>query len=346
MSERGSGNRGSFLQSKRILVTGSHGFVGRNFVRHFLESGCDVIAVDSLLAGSGAKRVKDWPINPYAMPGNFKENICDARTYFKENEDEHFDIAIHLAAVVGGRMTIEGNPLAVAEDLEIDSAFWKWVSTARPSHVISFSSSAAYPVSLQVEGQAEILLEESFLDFTKNLGMPDLTYGWAKMTNEYLGKVVAKQFGIKVASYRPFSGYGSDQDPSYPFRAICERAAARTVNAEGKFFVWGSGNQKRDFIHIDDVIRCVMTTYEKITDGSSINISTGILTSFKDLARMACNAANWNPEIVGLSDKPEGVFSRGGSTTLQKSLGFTPSISIDEGVIRCVNEINSLGKNK
>jgi nucleoside-diphosphate-sugar epimerase len=272
-------------------------------------------------------------------PGVFAEEIADVRHWFAENPTASFDLVIHLAAVVGGRATIEGNPLAVAEDLALDSDFWRWVIKATPKHVVSFSSSAAYPVSLQSESQAGLLLKESDLTFEGAIGTPDLTYGWAKMTNEYLGRIVAESYGVPVAAYRPFSGYGPDQDPSYPFRAICERVANKEVNARGEFYVWGSGLQARDFVHISDVVDCVLTTYPKIIDGSALNISSGILTSFKELAQMACNLSGWDPQIVGLSDMPEGVFSRGGDTTLQKSFGFSPRVSLTDGIQECLDLI-------
>jgi GDP-L-fucose synthase len=320
----------------KILITGSHGFVGRNFVKHLVALGHDVIGVDRLLPGSGARDFNSWGQELQISTGGvFTEEIMDVRDWFVLNPDMQFDLVIHLAAVVGGRATIEGNPLAVAEDLALDSDFWRWVVRSKPGHVVSFSSSAAYPVSLQREDMEGLLLKESDLTFEGAIGAPDLTYGWAKMTNEYLGQLAASRYGIKVASYRPFSGYGADQDESYPFRAICERAYFRVTDERGRFFVWGSGEQSRDFVHIKDVVSCVMTTYEQIEDGTALNISSGKLTTFKSLARMACELAGWNPEIVGMTDKPEGVFARGGDTSLQEKMGFTPSIGLEQGVLEC-----------
>ncbi len=327
------------MTGQNALVTGSHGFVGRHFVRRLLGNGYEVTGVDALVPGSGARPLLEWVDSLPSGSHDFNEELTDARVWFSQNSDTYFDLVIHLAAVVGGRETIERNPLAVAEDLEIDSAFWRWVVKSSPGHVISFSSSAAYPISMQTASSGDTLLDENDLTFEGELGMPDLTYGWAKMTSEYLGRVVAREYGVKVASYRPFSGYGSDQDANYPFRAICERALRREVDGQGRFFVWGSGDQKRDFVHIDDVVDCVMATYLRITDGTALNISTGRLTSFKELAKLACNATNWDPEIVGIESRPQGVFSRGGSIIRQNALGFSPKISIEEGVARCIQEL-------
>ena len=320
----------------RVLITGSHGFVGRNFVRQLLKEGHDLVAVDSLISGGGGLHHSLWTDFSLGQRNNFQPQIVDVRRYFEEHNKESFDLVIHLAAVVGGRATIEQDPLVIAEDLSIDAAFWRWARAARPGHIVSFSSSAAYPVALQTSEKSH-LLEESDLDFSATLGTPDLTYGWAKLTHEYLGTIASDKYGLKVATYRPFSGYGNDQDSSYPFRAICERALQRVTDTEGRFFVWGSGNQKRDFVHIEDIVSFVMQSYPRMTDGRGVNISTGILTSFKELASLACREVGWTPEIVGLNSAPEGVFSRGGDTRRQRELGFTPQVSLSEGVSRCIS---------
>ena len=58
------------------------------------------------------------------------------------------------------------------------------------------------------------------MEFSKEfLGKPDLSYGWAKLNNEYLASLAYEKYGIKNTIFRPFSGYGSDQDLNYPFQA-------------------------------------------------------------------------------------------------------------------------------
>lgn len=76
---------------------------------------------------------------------------------------------------------------------------------------------------------------------------------------------------------------------------------------------------------------------DKIDDGSAVNLSTGILTSFKEFASAAANMVGYAPVIVGTSSKPEGVFARGGDTTKQESLGFKYSISFSEGIKRALD---------
>src|SRR5689334_6189386 len=162
------------------------------------------------------------------------------------------------------------------------------------------------------------------IDFTKDIGIPDMSYGWAKLTCEYLARLAYERHGLKSVCYRPFSGYGEDQDDTYPFPSICKRAIACKGNAT--LSVWGSGTQMRDFIHIDDCVRGVISTMDKIHDADAINLSTAVLTSFIDFARLAAALVGYRPAVKGMSDKPAGVHARGGDTKKQNALGFKHSI--------------------
>jgi len=90
----------------------------------------------------------------------------------------------------------------------------------------------------------------------------------------------------------------------------------------------------RDFIHIDDCIRGILSTTDQVNGGSPINLSTGILTSFKEFAAQAAKIVGYNPQVIGTSNKPEGVFARGGDTAMQRKLGFSYAISFEEGIRR------------
>ncbi len=107
-------------------------------------------------------------------------------------------------------------------------------------------------------------------------------------------------------------------------------------------FVWGSGRQMRDFVHIDDCIRCVLETMDQVDDGSAINISSGRLTSFIELAQLILQSVGKTASITTQSDKPEGVFARGGDTALQEKLGFQPRIGLTEGIDRMVRHLDRM----
>jgi nucleoside-diphosphate-sugar epimerase len=318
----------------RILVTGGAGFVGRHLVRRLLNRGDDVLCVDPVAPRTGGKDPKDgWPLFDPRDFAQFQYLRVDCRDWFANHPAECFDEVYHLAALVGGREVIEHDPLAVAEDLAIDAMFWRWAKQARPSWIGCFSSSAAYPVRLQTRENHRLLREDD-IDFANDIGHPDLTYGWAKLTCEYLAKIAYEKHGLKSCTFRPFSGYGEDQDLAYPFPSIVKRVLDNRT--QKLLHVWGSGHQMRDFVHIEDCIDLIMMASGKISDASAINISSGNLTSFIELTRLAGRQLNLDLEVRGMSDKPEGVFARGGDTVRQAKIGFKPEIALDEGLRRAI----------
>lgn len=337
------------------LVSGGCGFVGRNMVKRLLKATNDyVFMIDDLSIG---RHPKEWLEDFQAEMNNdievigkegrlffWKGDFRNLLFYMREKpryiqekyglDFERFSDVFHFAAIVGGRMKIEGDPMIVALDLSIDAEFFHWVTQHKPERVLYPSSSAAYPVSLQTTDGA-IALSEGDIDFNKNLGTPDMTYGWSKLTGEFLAQIAAKHYGVRVACIRPFSGYGEDQEQSYPVPAIAARAARR----EDPFEVWGSGKQGRDFVHIDDVLDFIFMLLDNVSDGSAYNIGSGRLTSFLELIEVFGEIAGYKPTVKPLLDKPVGVHSRYANMELVESkFGWKPKISLKEGMQRVYNE--------
>ena len=283
----------------RILITGGDGFVGRYFRRKYAEH--DIVNID-------------------IKSGN------DARDFFKTDRSK-FDLVIHLAAIVGGRATIEGDPLSVAVDLAIDSAMFNWAMLTRPGRVVYFSSSAAYPVFLQSGGPYRLKESDINLD---NVASPDYTYGWAKLTGEYLAKF-AQEDGLRVHIFRPFSGYGTDQDLTYPFPSFIKRAKEQA----DPFEIWGDGKQVRDFIHMQDIVDAVDEAIRQDVPGP-VNLCSGIATSFNELQYKVTSWVGYKPEVKHLTTAPVGVTYRVGDPTKMLSF-YTPKITLNDGIVRALN---------
>ena len=281
-----------------------------------------------------------WPLFDPRDYSGFHFCQGDCRDYFRRRREAEFDYALHLAAMVGGRTMIEKDPLAVADNLAIDAAYWQWAKAARPGKTVCFSSSAAYPIKFQQQSGYR-LLSEDMIDFDRDLGVPDISYGWAKLTCEYLARVAYERHGLRSVCYRPFSGYGEDQD-SYPFPSICKRVLAN--RGAPVIRVWGSGSQMRDFIHIDDCVRGVIATMDRIDDGDALNLSTGVLTSFGELATVAAELCGYAPRIEGMSDKPSGVYACGGDPQKQTSFGLAPAFTFEAGLRRSLHRYERLGE--
>lgn len=297
----------------RALVSGDRGFLGRHFAAELMNRGYEVHGLDVKVSSAQ-----------------------DCRKFFDlelrhPTVRKHWDLVVHCAAVVGGRETIERDPLATAESLSIDAEMFRWAAAVRPGRVLYISSSAAYPVELQ---RMDIYthpwtLKEDDVRLTENIGAPDEVYGWSKVTGELLADRL-RRTGVSVTVVRPFSGYGTDQDPSYPFRAILDRVKAGDDPVE----VW-CGDCVRDWIHVDDLVAGALAVAESGTE-DPVNLCTGRAVSFMDLVTRMGRAVGRLPIRVRFRpDAPQGVAYRVGDPSRMVTY-YRPQITLEEGIRRAL----------
>jgi nucleoside-diphosphate-sugar epimerase len=313
----------------KILITGHMGFVGRHLFRTLCDQRHELTGID--LLGHDYVRPKPLVVRP-SVAGR------DALDFFR-TDTTRYDLAIHCAAVIGGRANIDGTPLSVATNLALDSWYFRWLARTGTPRAVYFSSSAAYPMWLQQRSTGDDaladrrllrgkLLREDDLSLTV-MQRPDQTYGLAKLAGEQLA-AYAEAEGTRVTIVRPFSGFGEDQATDYPFPAFIDRARRR----EDPFTIWGDGEQVRDWVHISDVVGATMAAVEQEVAGP-VNICTGRATSFNELAKLVTSAAGYSPAFRHLPAMPSGVHYRVGDPT--KLLTFyTPRVSLEDGIRRAL----------
>lgn len=290
----------------KILITGHMGFVGSYFRRTLADH--DLTLVDK-------------------RDGFLAQNFFNNE---RIHENTRYDLVIHLAAMVGGRAKIDGDPLAIAENLAIDSDMFRWAVRTRQPRIVYYSSSAAYPTYFQ-DRDRKWNLEEDDIQFGDTTGVPDQTYGWGKLTGEVLAKH-AEGEGVRVHIFRPFSGYGTDQSLDYPFPSFI----ARAKRGDNPFEIWGDGTQTRDFIHISDIVEATLAAVKLDVPGP-LNLGTGRGTSFLELADMVTYEAGYHPEIHLLRDKPVGCHYRVADSSKMLDI-YTPKVSLEEGIARALRE--------
>ena len=220
-----------------------------------------------------------------------------------------FDVVIHLAAnIVNIDARMRGG-MAMFEDIELDIEICKWLEKNPPK-------------------QCAILMSSCAVDY------PDDPYCIVKRNLECFAKTLHGK-GVPVVVLRPFSGYGEDQSPEYPFRAILERA----LKQEDPLTVWG-GSQVRDWIHIDDLTDAIMFAIRELPRSPlPVEVGTKVGTKFTDFARLMAAEVGYEPQIKSDETKPSSsrrrVAGENNCRTIQQ-FGWEPKISLQEGMRRAV----------
>lgn len=213
---------------------------------------------------------------------------------------ERYDLVVHAAARSPHRYAIDHHPATLVYNQLLDAAMFDWALRTRQRRVLYFSSCAA-------------------LD-----DQPD-PYGLWKLTGERMAGQ-ARVAELPVTVVRPYSGYGADQAPEFPFRAFIDRARAYA----DPFDIWGNGRQVRDWIHINDVVHGALAVAASGTT-DPVSLCTGIGTSMLDVARMACDSMGYEPTFRTRTDMPAGNSRRVGDPHLLHRY-YQPGIAIEQGV--------------
>jgi nucleoside-diphosphate-sugar epimerase len=312
----------NFWQGKKVLVGGGSGFLGSYLTPQLVEAGATVTVVDNL-ENSTLDNLAPILDQLEFIEGDLREpETCDRLTRGR-------DVVINLAAKAfgmeysrahNGEMLVY-NLLCTLTALE----------AARKNNVERFlivSSSCVYP------DEAPIPTPE--LDvFT---GMPESVnegYGWAKRIQELAGSYYARDYGMKITIVRPFNPYGANyrwgsDDKAHVIPALVKRV----LDGEDPLIVWGSGNQRRNFLHATDAAKVILKVIEKDKVDLPVNIGYDDDVSISDLVNLICEVAGVAPRIIFDTNKPEGRFRKCASADRLRDItdGYQPRVSLREGI--------------
>lgn len=211
-----------------------------------------------------------------------------------------YDLVVHCAAQSPNRAAIDDHPGLMAYNQELDRVLFDWALHTR-TPVLYLSSCAVLDQSLDAYGRWKALGEATLV--------PEL-----------------RAAGVPATVVRPFSGYGQDQSPAFPFRAFAERARRR----EDPFTIWGDGQQVRDWIHVSDLVRAALAVHEAgVTE--PVSLCTGVGTSMTDLAELMCQQVGYRPRFEYKPDHHPGQPRRVGDPAAMLRL-YGPRVSLEHGV--------------
>lgn len=315
-----------FWKGKRILVGGGCGFLGSYLVPQLVEAGGAVTVADNFENGY-ADRLASLKNQVTLAQGDLRDAAFCRKVTAKQ------DIVFNLAAKAYGMEysrshngeMLSYNLLCTLTPLE----------TARQSGVeryVVFSSSCVYPDDAAVP-TPELPV------FTGSPESVNEGYGWAKRIQELAGTYYAKDYGMKVTIVRPFNPYGGNYRWGSEEKAhVIPALVKRILDGSDPLVVWGSGKQRRNFLHAGDAMRLIMKITEKDLGPKPVNIGYDDDTSIAELVQMICDVASVHPKVVFDTAKPEGRFRKCADATLLRKIAGNepPRVPLRQGIAEMV----------
>lgn len=333
------------MSKKKVFVAGSSGFIGGHLVKRLKDEGFFVIGAD----------IEEPKYNrPHIFYNYDLRNNLQCRQIFT---DHRIKDVYNLACLMGG-MGYIGNPehsydimvgssLIVANVLDVAIEF-------KAERIFYSSSACVYNENLQ-KHSGDVSLKES----DAYPSMPDLVYGWQKLFSEQMHQAAKDKIQVRIARfhniYGPEGTYsgGKEKAPAAMCRKVIELVRDQLICEEGRGFtfpkdrplpnaieVWGTGEQTRSFLYIDDCIDAVRLLMESDFK-EPINIGSEEMISINGLAQMAIDISGKRIVINNIKG-PVGVMGRNSNNELiEKVLGWKPKYTLRQGMEKTFNWINS-----
>jgi len=167
-------------------------------------------------------------------------------------------------------------------------------------------------------------------------------YAVAKLAGYKLAYFYAKQHGMNTISIMPCNLYGKNDHFDLGKAHVLSSLVKRFVDAgrENKTEVelWGTGKAKREFMNVDDFAEAAILLMGKRSDPEIINVGTGTDLTIKELAVKIAKASGYKGRILWDKSMPDGMPRKCLDISKIKHLGFTPEISLDEGICQMISE--------
>ena len=247
---------------KKALVTGGAGFIGHHLVAALLAKGLEVTVLDDLSVG----RRENVPAGARFIQGDVRDP--EAVTVALAGADCVF----HEAAVVSIRASVEGFLRDADVNLTGTLSLLQCMADSGVRKAVFASSMAVY-----ADSERPVPLGES-----APLA-PISPYGIAKLAAERYWLMMCSHYGLSGTVLRYFNTYGPGQTPT-PYVGVITIFISRLLRGEMPV-IYGDGEQRRDFVHVDDVVSANLAALDGEVGGRTLNVGTGRATTVNDIAR-------------------------------------------------------------
>lgn len=257
-------------------------------------------------------------------------DLLDRKAVFEFLATEKPDAVVIAAAKVGGIHANNTYPVQfLTENLQIESNLMDGSHAAGIERLLFLGSSCVYPKMAQQPIKEEYLL-------TGELEKTNEAYALAKISGLKLVQAYRKQYGHSWISAMPTNMYGPgdnfDLENSHVLPALIRKFHDARVQGNSSVTLWGTGSPKREFLHSDDLGRACVFLLEKYDDQVAINVGVGEDMSIKDLAELIRQVVGFEGSIDWDSSKPDGTPRKLLDVSRIKSLGWVPTVSLQEGL--------------
>ena len=255
------------------------------------------------------------------------EDQAAVRRFFEKERPDYVFLA---AAKVGGILANDSyraefiyNNLLIQCNV-IDAA-WR----AGVERLLFLGSSCIYPRECPQPMREEYLL-------TGPLEHTNEPYAVAKIAGIKMCEAYNAQYGTHFVSVMPTNLYGPndnfDLNTSHVLPALLRKAHEAKVSGAKTLTVWGTGQPKREFLHVDDMAAACVHVMQKEGFDGMVNIGSGEEVSIGELAETTCEVVGYSGRIEFDTSKPDGTPRKLLDVSLLRSLGWKPTITLKDGI--------------
>jgi len=295
------------LTGKRIWVAGHRGMVGSALVRRLEQEGCEIVTVDrQQLDLKRQQDVEDW--------------VSQARP----------DAIFLAAAKVGGILANDSYPADFLYDnLMIEANIIHAAHRADVARLMFLGSSCIYP-----KFAPQPITEDALL--TGPLEPTNEWYAIAKIAGIKLADAYRKQHGRDFVSVMPTNLYGPgdnfDLQSSHVLPALIRKVHMAKLAGDPAVTIWGTGTPRREFLHVDDMADACVFLMQRWSAPGHVNVGSGEDIAIADLARLVCRVVGYEGELRHDLSKPDGTPRKLMSADKLRSLGWQPSVALEDGI--------------
>jgi nucleoside-diphosphate-sugar epimerase len=314
----------------KVLITGGAGMIGSNLAKRLVKEGNEVFIIDNLWRGK-LSYLNDDDGKPVIPVDTHFFNVDLRISGVADDIVSKAEYIIHLADIVAGiDYVFKNQGLLFRENILINS---NTVTSVRKhadkiKGFVYAGTACSFPLTRQNSLNVIPLREDELYP-----ALPESAYGWSKLMGQYETDLLGKETGIPVCNLMFHNVYGSPCDFGERSQVIPALIRKAINYPEEPFNVWGSGEQGRAFIHVNDVVNGICLALQKGFGNGVIQLGPSVCTSIKEIAETIVAISGKDIEIHYDTSKPEGDKARSADYSKAKSvLGWEPEVKLTDGL--------------